>query len=112
MISGCTSGPPIQAAVRLVRQNSAQAAVTVTESKMLRDAVLDIECELDIVIEGKFDGEPMVISVEVIELVRRSVRPNGLPALTASSAEGPWRLRSRLTVTNPIFHLAGVLPLT
>lgn len=34
---------PFQAVVRLVRQHFAQAAVTVIESKMLRDAVLNIE---------------------------------------------------------------------
>jgi hypothetical protein len=58
---------PLQAIVRLVREHFAQPGVTVTESKMLRDAVLGIECEVDIVIEGEFDREPMVISIEVIE---------------------------------------------
>jgi hypothetical protein len=48
--------------------------VTVTESKMLRDAVLG-EREVDIVIEGEFDGEPMVISVEVIEHGRVATLP-------------------------------------
>jgi hypothetical protein len=66
---------PFQAIVRLVRQHFAQAAVTVTESKMLRDSVLDIDREVDIVIAGKFDGEPMVISVEVIEHRRAATLP-------------------------------------
>jgi hypothetical protein len=58
---------PFQAIVRLVRQQPAQPGVTVIESKFLRDAVLGIEREADIVVEGEFDGEPMVISIEVIE---------------------------------------------
>jgi hypothetical protein len=66
---------PFQAIVRLVRQHFAQAGVTVTESKLLRDAVLDIEREVDIVIEGEFDGEPMVVSVEVIEHGRVATLP-------------------------------------
>jgi hypothetical protein len=66
---------PFQAKVRLVRQHFAQAGVTVTESKMLRDAVLDIEREIDIVIEGEFDGEPMAISVEVVEHGRVATLP-------------------------------------
>jgi hypothetical protein len=66
---------PFQAIVRLMRQHFAQAGVTVTESKMLHDAVLDIEREVDIVIEGEFDGEPMVVSVEVIEHGRVATLP-------------------------------------
>lgn len=58
---------PFHAIVRLVRQQLAQPGVTVTESKFLRDTVLGIEREVDIVVEGEFDGEPMVISIEVIE---------------------------------------------
>ncbi|MET9785430.1 hypothetical protein [Streptomyces canus] len=50
-----------------MRQHYAQPGVTVTESKMLFDAVRGIEREVDVVIEGEFDGEPMTISVEVIE---------------------------------------------
>lgn len=38
-----------------------------TESKMLRDAVLDVEREVDIVVEGTFDGDPVMTSIEVIE---------------------------------------------
>jgi hypothetical protein len=66
---------PFQAIVRLVRQHFAQPGVTVTESKMLRDAGLGIEREVDIVIEGELDGEPMVISVEVIEHSRAASLP-------------------------------------
>lgn len=66
---------PFQAIVRLVRQHFTQAGVTVTESKMLRDAVLEIEREVDIVIEGEFDGEPMVVSTEVIEHGRVATLP-------------------------------------
>ena len=61
---------PFQAIVHLVRQHVAQPGVTVTESKFLRDAVLGIEREVDIVVEGKLDGEPMLISLEVIEHAR------------------------------------------
>jgi hypothetical protein len=66
---------PFQSIVRLVRQHFAQPGVTVTESKMLLDADLGIEREVDIVIEGEFEGEPMVVSVEVIE----HSRPASLP---------------------------------
>jgi hypothetical protein len=66
---------PIQAIVRLVRQHFAQPGVTITESKELRDAVLGIDREVDIVIEGELDGEPMVISVEVIEHGRPATLP-------------------------------------
>jgi hypothetical protein len=61
--------------VRLVRQHFAQSGVTVTESKFLRDAVLGIEREVDIVVEGKFDGEPVVVSIEVIEHGRPAPLP-------------------------------------
>jgi hypothetical protein len=49
--------------------------VTVTESKYLYDSVSKAESEVDIVIEGEFDGEPMVISVEVTEHSRKA-EPN------------------------------------
>jgi hypothetical protein len=58
---------PFQAMVRMVREHFAQPGVRITESKFLRDAVTGIEREVDVVIEGEFDGEPMVISAEVIE---------------------------------------------
>jgi hypothetical protein len=63
---------PFQAIVHLVRRDVAQPGVTVTESKFLRDAVLGIEREVDIVIEGEFDGEPVTLSIEVIEHKRRA----------------------------------------
>jgi hypothetical protein len=53
--------------VNFVRKHWAQPGVTVTESKFLYDAQSQIEREVDIVIEGNFDGEPVVTSVEVIE---------------------------------------------
>ena len=63
---------PFQAIVRLVREHFAQSGVTITESKLLRDAVTGYKPEVDIVIEGELDGEPMVISVEVIEHSRKA----------------------------------------
>jgi hypothetical protein len=66
---------PFQAIVRLVRQHFAGPGVTVTESRFLRDAVLDVEREVDIVIEGELDGEPMIISIEVIERSRPATLP-------------------------------------
>lgn len=66
---------PFQAIVRLVREHFAQPGVTITESKFLRDAIAGIDREVDIVIEGEFDGEPMVVSIEVNERARRA----GLP---------------------------------
>ncbi len=41
--------------------------MTVTESKLLRNRVTGYEREVDVVIEGRLDGEPITISVEVIE---------------------------------------------
>ncbi len=61
---------PFQAIVRLVREHLAAPGVTVTESKYLRDAVLGIDREVDIVIEGEFDDEPIVVSIEVRERSR------------------------------------------
>ena len=98
----------------MVRQQLAQPGVTVTESKLLMDAVLGVEREVDIVIEGELDGEPIVISMEVIERNRpaslpwvqeqiqkhRNLPTNRLilvsqsgfyrPALAAISKEGGW----------------------
>jgi hypothetical protein len=53
--------------VNFVRKHWAQPGVTVAESKFLYDAQSQIDREVDIVIEGTFDGEPVVTSVEVIE---------------------------------------------
>jgi hypothetical protein len=66
---------PFQAIVRLVREHLARPGVTITESKFLRDAVLRIDREVDVVIEGEFDGERVVVSMEVNERGRRA----GLP---------------------------------
>jgi hypothetical protein len=56
-----------QMVVNFIRQHSAQPGVTVTESKFLHDAILDIDREVDIVVEGSFDGDSVVTSIEVIE---------------------------------------------
>jgi hypothetical protein len=61
---------PLQAIVHLVRQHYAQPGVTVTESKLLHDHVLGTDREVDIVIEGEVDGEPIVVSLEVNERSR------------------------------------------
>ena len=53
--------------VHFVRKHLAKPGVTVTESKLLHDVVLDVEREVDVVVEGDFDGDPVVTSVEVIE---------------------------------------------
>lgn len=53
--------------VNFARKHWAAPGVTVTESKFLRDARLGIDREVDIVVEGSFDGEPVVTSIEVIE---------------------------------------------
>ncbi|GAA2567687.1 restriction endonuclease [Pseudonocardia hydrocarbonoxydans] len=63
---------PFQTIVRLVREHFAQPGVTITESKYLVDSVTGYETEVDIVIEGELDGEPIVISVEVVERSRRA----------------------------------------
>ena len=41
--------------------------MTVTESKFLHDSHLDIDVEVDVVIEGLFEGEHLTLSVEVVE---------------------------------------------
>jgi hypothetical protein len=53
--------------VHFVRKHYAQPGVTVTESKFLHDSHAGIDREVDIVIEGNLDGEPMLISIEVNE---------------------------------------------
>ena len=100
--------------VNFVRKHWAQPGVTITESKFLHDARLDIDREVDIVVEGTFDGEPVVTSIEVIEhgrpadlewTEREIAKHRHLPtnrlvlvsksgftktALTAVAAEGGW----------------------
>jgi hypothetical protein len=48
--------------VHFVRKHYAQPGVTVTESKLFHDSHAGIDREVDVVIEGNFDGEPMLIS--------------------------------------------------
>jgi hypothetical protein len=64
-----------QMIVHFVRQHWAGPDVTVTESKMLLDAALQTEREVDIVIEGTFDGDPVVTSIEVVEHGRPATLP-------------------------------------
>jgi hypothetical protein len=59
-----------QTIVHFVRKHTAGAGVTVTESRLLRDKRLGVDREVDIVVEGTFDGEPSVTSIEVIEHAR------------------------------------------
>jgi hypothetical protein len=66
---------PFQATVRLVREHFAEPGVTVTESKFLRDVVLNVDREVDVVIEGHVDGEPITVSLEVNERGRPATLP-------------------------------------
>lgn len=56
---------PFQMVVAFVRQHGAPRNVAVTESKDLRDAQLGINREVDVVVEGDFDGESLLTSIEV-----------------------------------------------
>lgn len=58
---------PFQMIVHAVREQTARPGLTVTESKELPDARLGIPREVDVVVEGPFDGEHVVTSLEVIE---------------------------------------------
>jgi hypothetical protein len=58
---------PFQMVVAFVRKHWAPDDLSVTESKYLRDSHLGIDREVDVVVEGDFDGEPVVTSIEVIE---------------------------------------------
>ncbi len=60
---------PFQMVVAAVRKHLARPGVVVTESKMLRDA-RGIDREVDVVVEGDFDGDRVVTSMEVIEHAR------------------------------------------
>lgn len=60
-----------QAIMHAVRLETATDNVTVTESKMLPSSEGG-EREVDIVIEGEFDGEPIVTSIEVIDRKRKA----------------------------------------
>jgi hypothetical protein len=61
--------------VHAVRKQTAQPGLTVTESKELPDARLGVKREVDVVVEGPFDGEHVVTSVEVIEHTRKATLP-------------------------------------
>lgn len=63
---------PFQMMVHFLRTHWAGEGVSVTESKMLYDSHLEIDREVDVVIEGKFAEEDVVISLEVIEHNRRA----------------------------------------
>ena len=101
--------------IHFVRKHTAAPGVTVTESKELPDARPGISPrEVDVVVEGNFDGDPVVTSVEVIEHSRPAsitwaeqqiAKHRFLPstqlilvsksgysknALTAVKAEGGW----------------------
>lgn len=56
-----------QMVVAFVRQHGAPRNVSITESKYLGGAQLGVEREVDVVVEGDFDGGPVVTSIEVIE---------------------------------------------
>jgi hypothetical protein len=56
-----------QAIVNFVREHTAAPGVTVTESKELLDARTGAMREVDVVVEGDFDGEHVVTSIEVTE---------------------------------------------
>jgi hypothetical protein len=103
-----------QMVVNFVRQHNAQPGITVTESKFLRNATLGVDREVDIVVEGSFDGDRIVTSIEVTEIGRpatvewverligkhRNLPTNRLllvsksgfsrSALAAVAAEGGW----------------------
>lgn len=58
---------PFQMTVHFLRQHWADADTVVTESAMLLDRRLNIQREVDVTVEGHVDGEPVLISFEVIE---------------------------------------------
>lgn len=58
---------PFQMVIHFVRKQMAAPGVTVSESKFLPDAALGVDREVDVVVEGEFDGDQVVTSVEVIE---------------------------------------------
>jgi hypothetical protein len=58
---------PKQRIIALIREHLAEPGVTVTESKMLLDSAAGKLREVDVVAEGNLGGDPMILSVEVIE---------------------------------------------
>lgn len=105
---------PFQMTVHFLRQHWADPDTVVTESAMLLDQRLNIRREVDVTVEGHVDGEPVLISFEVIEhgrpgditwveqmitkhrylptnrLVLVSKSGFSANALAAASAEGGW----------------------
>ncbi len=53
--------------IAMLRAQLAAPGVTVTESKLLHDVHSGVAREVDVVSEGDFDGEHIVVSVEVME---------------------------------------------
>jgi hypothetical protein len=64
-----------QTIVAFVRQHFAAADVRVEESRELYDPVIGEPREVDVVIEGTFDGDPVMTSIEVVEHQRRATLP-------------------------------------
>ncbi|MDP9404405.1 MAG: hypothetical protein M3P85_14015 [Actinomycetota bacterium] len=64
-----------QAIVAFVRKHYAAPGVTVTESKEFVDPATGTRREVDVVIEGTFDGDAVVTSIEVIEHARKADAP-------------------------------------
>lgn len=60
---------PLQMIVNFVRSHWADERVVVTESKSLHDKHLDVDVEVDVVVQGKFDGETVVTSIEVYDVL-------------------------------------------
>lgn len=79
-----------QAIVAFVRRHYAGQGVTVTESKEFVDPATDTKREVDVVIEGTFDGDPVVTSIEVIEHRRKA---------DATWVEGRIKKHERLPTT-------------
>jgi hypothetical protein len=76
---------PRQRLVAILRENWAKPGVVVTESKMLRDAVLGIDCEVDVVVEGVFEDQPTTVSFEVVD-GRGLPRSDGLEIRSANTS--------------------------
>jgi len=63
---------PFQMTVHAIRRHIAAAGVTVTESKMLADSQTGAMVEVDVVAEGDFDGEFVILAFEVTERGRKA----------------------------------------
>lgn len=82
--------------VHFVRLHWSSPDVTISESKFLFDTQLKLNREVDVVIEGDFDGEPVVTSIEVVE---RS-RPAGLPWVQEMIAKHRYLPTNRLVLVS------------